>query len=523
MARINSNIPSLVAQKNLRQANENLSLRLERLSTGLRINKGADDPAGLIISERLRSEIEGIGQGIKNTERASNVIATAEGALAEVSDLLNSIKALVVEAANTGAFSLEEIRANQRAIDSAIDSITRISNTSSFAGLKLLNGELGYRLSGVDDSKILTTQINAANFLQRTDIQVDVEVVGSAQQGQLFLRTDFGSNPPFAGTGTDGILTSTVSIEIAGPEGVDVLTFVSGQDVNDIITAVNTRAAKTGVQAELAGGDVSSGVRFFTSDYGSGSLVSVKKLTGGEEFNTFKLPNNAAPSTLDWTVPATFVIGDEDQGKDIVALVNGALATGNGLTLSLRSSDLDVEFLLDETFATTVDPANAESFNITGGGALYQIGANVEAATEINIGIQSIAASRLGGSLLPNALGDNEVQFLQSLRTGEYNSLEASRNRQSFIGGSKILDRSIDEIATLRGRLGAFERNTLQTNVRSLQAGLENLTAAESIIRDADFAAETSELTRAQILTSSSTTVLATANAQAQNVLQLLG
>lgn len=523
MTRINSNIPSLVAQSNLRKANANLSVRLERLSTGVRINKGADDPAGLIISERLRSEIEGIGQGIKNTERASNVIATTEGSLAEVSDLLNSIKALVVEASNTGAFSLEEIQANQRAIDSAIDSITRISNTSSFAGLKLLNGELGYSLSGVDSAKILKTQVNGANFLQRTDIQVDVEVVGSAQQGQLFLRTDFSSNPPFNPPGVDGTLASTVSIEIAGPEGVDVLTFVSGQTVTDIINAVSSRSAKTGISAELAGGNASSGVRFFTTEYGADTVASVKKLSGGQQWQTYRLPNDAPPSTLDWTMAATYEAADEDAGKDVVALVNGALATGRGLELSLRSSDLDIEMLLDETFATTASSANADSFNITGGGALYQIGPNVEPATEINIGIQSVAASRLGGELLNNAAGNPEVQFLQSLRTGEYNSLQASRNRQSFIGASKILNKSIDEIATLRGRLGAFERNTLQTNVRSLQSSLENLTAAESVIRDADFAKETSELTRAQILASSTTTVLATANAQAQSVLQLLG
>ena len=96
MARINSNIPSLIAQSNLRRANDDLGVRLQRLSTGLRINRGADDPAGLIISERLRSEIEGISQGVKNSERASNVISTAEASLSEVSDLLNTIKALVV-------------------------------------------------------------------------------------------------------------------------------------------------------------------------------------------------------------------------------------------------------------------------------------------------------------------------------------------------------------------------------------------------------------------------------------------
>ena len=119
-----------------------MAVRLERLSTGLRINRGADDPAGLITSERLRSEIRGIDQAITNSQRASSVIAVAEGALIEVSDLLNSIKGLVVEAANTGGVSDEEIAANQLQVDSAIESITRIANSANFGGLKLLNGDL---------------------------------------------------------------------------------------------------------------------------------------------------------------------------------------------------------------------------------------------------------------------------------------------------------------------------------------------------------------------------------------------
>ena len=113
MARINTNVPSLVARANLSKSGTELETRLQRLSTGLRINRGADDPAGLIISERLKSDIQGNDQGIKNSDRASSVIATTEGALAEVSDLLGSIKSLIVEAANTGANSSEERSANQ--------------------------------------------------------------------------------------------------------------------------------------------------------------------------------------------------------------------------------------------------------------------------------------------------------------------------------------------------------------------------------------------------------------------------
>src|SRR5438132_3383138 len=110
MARINANVASLTAQRGLAQSQKTLSDTLQRLSTGLRINRGADDPAGLIASEGLRSEISGITQAIDNSQRASNVIATAEGALSEVASMLLNIKNLVVQAANTGAVSPDEIK-----------------------------------------------------------------------------------------------------------------------------------------------------------------------------------------------------------------------------------------------------------------------------------------------------------------------------------------------------------------------------------------------------------------------------
>ncbi|HNB59123.1 MAG TPA: flagellin, partial [Phycisphaerales bacterium] len=159
MARINSNISSLIARANLNRANQDLETRLQRLATGVKINRGADNPAGLIISERLRSEIAGANQAISNSQRASSVIATAEGSLSEVADLLNSIRGLVVEAANTGGLSDEERAANQLQIDSAIESITRISNTASFGGLKLLNGSLDYVLSGLQSNAISKAQV----------------------------------------------------------------------------------------------------------------------------------------------------------------------------------------------------------------------------------------------------------------------------------------------------------------------------------------------------------------------------
>src|SRR4029434_8095455 len=139
MARINTNVASLTAQRGLSRTQKQLNSTLQRLSSGLRINRGADDPAGLIASEGLRSEISGITQAIDNSQRASNVIATTERALGEVASLLLNIKDLIVEAANSGALSPDEVRANQLQVDSAVESITRISNTTTFPGLHFLN------------------------------------------------------------------------------------------------------------------------------------------------------------------------------------------------------------------------------------------------------------------------------------------------------------------------------------------------------------------------------------------------
>jgi len=520
MARINTNIASLVAQQNLGRANNNLQVRLQRLATGLRINRGADDPAGLIAADRLRAELRGVEQGVKNSERASNVIATTEAALAEVSDLLSSIKALVVEAANSGAFSPEEVEANQLQIDSAIESITRISNTASFAGLKLLNGELGYTLSGVDSSEVLKVNVNNAAFGTRSTIPVDIEVISSAQQAMIFQRTDFSSDPPFPAGGVDGVLTSTVTLEIAGPLGVQVLTFLSGQGVAEVVTAVNAISDATGIKAGLVNDLAASGLRFNSVEYGSDAFISITKLgNSGDFWGTSRLPNDAPESTLDWTTGSTFIAAQQDSGKDIAALVNGALATGRGLELGIKTSEVTLDLILAESFATTIS-GTPSSFNITGGGSLFQLGPRVNSSQQVSIGVQSVAASRIGGTVITDPdTAATEIQFLNSVKSGEQNSLASKK----FQNASMIIDTAIDEIASLRGRLGAFERNTIETNVRSLQAAIENITAAQSDIRDADFAVETSELTRAQILASSSTSILATANVQAQNVLQLLG
>src|SRR5580700_11057610 len=170
MSRINTNVAALIAQQGLATSQGQLSTALQRLSTGLRINTGADDPAGLIASEGLQAQIQGINAAIGNSQLASNVISTADGALGEVSSLLQNVEGLVVQAANSGAMSSDEINANQLEIDSAVSSITRISSNTSFAGLHLLDGSLDYVTSGVANSAITSLDISSANFGTATNV-----------------------------------------------------------------------------------------------------------------------------------------------------------------------------------------------------------------------------------------------------------------------------------------------------------------------------------------------------------------
>lgn len=475
MARINTNVASLTAQRGLQRSQKSMGSTLQRLSTGLRINRGADDPAGLIASEGLRSEISGINQAIDNSQRASNVISTAEGSLNEVASLLLNIKSLVVQAANTGALSPEEIQANQLQVDSAVQSITRIANTTTFAGLKLINGSLDYVTSGVSASAVTSLEISQANFGTRTSIPVQVDVITSAKTAELQFR--------------GSAIASGVTLEIAGNEGVQVLQFVAGTKTSAIAYAVNTISDATGVTSDyITASAATSGITFNSMGYGSRQFVSVTAQSGA--FGTVDSAGNAKTREV---------------GQDVAATVNGALTVGDGLNLKLNTSSLEMSMTIDEAFGI-----GQTAFSITGGGALFQLGAKVTSNQQVNVGIQSVAASKLG---------NKTVGFLNDVVTG---------GTATLVGGdaasaSKILETAIRQVAVLRGRLGAFEKNTLDTNINSLNIAMENVTASESSIRDADFAAETAALTRAQILTQAGTSVLATANTTPQQVLSLLG
>jgi flagellin len=475
MARINTNVGAIIANTNLAKSQKSLSTSLQRLSSGMRINSGADDPAGMIASETLRSEIQGITTAIDNSTRASNVISTADAALGEVSNLLVSIKGLVVQAANTGALSEDEIKANQLQVDSAVASITRISNSTSFAGLKLLDGSLGYITSGIATSALHDVEISNASFGLARSIPVVVNVIQSARTAGL----------RFAGSA----ITNSVSLEISGRQGVQVLQFTSSTKASAIAFAINRISDSTGVAAAMTSAtNASSGITFTSTGFGSKEFVSVKVLGNQANFATRALDGSLSQRTM---------------GRDAVASINGAQAIGDGLSLSLNTGSLSLSLNLDEAFGM-----GTKSFTVTGGGAMFQLGAQVQSNQQMNIAIGSVSASRLG-----NALDG----YLTDIITGGGADLTTDPAK-----ASRIIDRAINQVAGMRGRLGAFEKNTIQTNINSLQVSLENVTSSESSIRDTDFAAETSSLTRNQILVQAGTSVLAQANSTPQSVLSLL-
>jgi flagellin len=466
MSVINTNVNSLIAQRSLSQNNSNLNTALQRLSTGLQINSGADNPAGLIAGLSLQQEQTGINTAINNASLAGNVIGTAEGGLNEVSSLLTQLQGLIGQAANTGGLSASETAADQLQVDSILSTVNRISQGTTFEGLQLLNGNLSYTTSSVG-SAVTNLQVNSALVPGGGSVGVAVQVVASAKTAVL---TYTGGN----------ISGNTVTLQIAGNLGSTQLSFASGTSVSAIATSINGVKTSTGLSAQVSGGDL----RVNSTQYGSSQFASIQVIAG----------------TLKTAFSAT-----KDIGTDANVTINGAAADVNGLQVSYRDAGLDVSL----NIAANFDKPTSTTFYVTGGGANFQLGSQVNATNQASIGIQSVSTGDLG---------DSFNGYLSSIGSGGANDLSSD----NLSTAQNILDSAITQVSSLRGRLGAFETFTIGSTVSSLGVAYENVSAAESAIMDTNFASETSNLTRDQILSQAATTVLSQANQQPDQVLSLL-
>lgn len=488
MSRINQNIPSLLAQRVLYNQNMSLNKSLQRLSTGLRISRGADDPAGLIASENLRSEKAAINAAVTNAQRAEQVVNVAEGGLQEVSNLLIELQSLVSSTANEAGVSSDEKSANQMQIDSILETIDRIANSTSFQGSKLLNGNFDYTLEGVNESRLTDVTVNAAMLPNGGSRDVTVTTLSAAETAELYLSTHTG-NFTNAGNGE-------ITIEITGTKGTQQFTFASGTAQTDIISAINSFKEQLGVSA-VQNAVTNARIEICSLEYGDDEFIRVKTLN-----------NAGADIVLDAETGGTAAGEYQDNGLDAYMLINGTQAMSDGLTAHVASNGFDVSVTIGGNTAMNVANAS-ETFQITGGGAEFSLTPNADMAGRVSIGIGTITTGNLGSS---------SDGFLSDLKSGGKANVQSG----DVAAAQNVIDDAIKQVSNMRGRLGAFQKNVVGSMIRSLGVALENTSAAESQIRDTDFAAETASLTRAQILSQAATQALLLANAQPQQVLSLI-
>lgn len=323
MTRINTNVESLRGLHNVQKAQNQLSTSLTRLSTGLQINNGRDNPAGLLASEGLRLQITTIEQSIKNSNRANNVLGTADSALGEIGGLLNQVRGLVQEALNSGALSDDEIKANQQQIDQALSAINRISANTSFGGQKLIDGSKAFNTStsSADAAKLNDLQINEALFGTSSSIALNATILSAATKGEVRYN--------------NGALGSATTLEVAGSKGNQVLFLGGSSTVGNIRDAVNAVSDVTGVEATLRAGEI-VGASAGAAVAATRTATTVTAQNAVAAARTF----SAGGGQLTVTADTAGAAGNNIQVEFIVAGNNTALSAsqaGNLITVNLAT------------------------------------------------------------------------------------------------------------------------------------------------------------------------------------------
>ena len=501
--RINNNIAAINGHRNMLRNDANVSKSLEKLSSGLRINKAADDAAGLIISEQMRAQITGIDQAISNAETAVSMVQTAEGALDEMNTLLNKMRSLALHAANDGANDINQLIADQSELDNIIDSVNRIAENTQFGTKKILDGSLGFGASnssavssvhlGGDYTALLETGTAELGFhtLEIDTVATQTSLVISAGDASIITAGNLN-----AMSGSHEFQDS-FSISIGGA----TIAISSGTTKNQFLQQLNAAGDSVGFTASVTGAAGSGNVTVTSNYYGADITLNAQFVvgaSGGTALNFAETAGADAAGTLYIYTGATGIGGTAT--TDATQTITFA-ASGGGLRLVSTGGTI---INLTSAIATGVI---AGAIDGTAAGATFQIGANVGQTATVQL--ESVMASRLGAG------GSGIYASLDQLQG---NSLVSGNANEAL----RVIDSAIDDVTTIRGRLGAFQANTLETSISSLRVANENLTFAESTIRDVDFAEESAEFTKNNILVQASTAMLAQANQLPQNVLQLL-
>jgi flagellin len=492
---ITNNVASLNAQNSLERTNGMLSKSLERLSTGLKVNRGADGPAALVISEQQRAQIAGLRTAIDNTNKAVSLVQTGEGALNEMNRLLVKVRGLALDSANSGVNDANAQAANQAEITNALASMDRIATTTQFGTKKLLDGTAGFNATSA------STAVNGLNATADTAVGAyTITVDQSAQKGQVDATA----------TGTTRLSNATnlagdEQLTFAGAAGAGTVQLKAGMTNTQVRDAINTKTNETGVEASL---NATNGNLVLTAkNFGSNFTVqsNLAGAAGTTGLGTTLIDSNAGGALVTL------------QGRNLQVDISGPggytasniVANGNVVTISSGAADgLSFTAVPDSSNAAITDLVAAETatVNVQDGTLTFQIGANAGQTAELAF-----------NKVTTDALGQNtpNSQFA-NLRDIDVSTTQGSQDALA------VIDRAIDQVSTMRGDLGAFQANTLESTANNLRTTLENTIAAESIIRDTDFASEIANFTKFQTQIQAGTTVLGNANQLTQLVAGLL-
>ena len=492
---IANNVASLNAQHKLNTSSMSLAKSVERLASGFKINRGADGPAALVISEKQRAQIAGLNAAIANTEKAVSMVQTAEGALNEINSLLVKIRSLAIDSANTGVNDDDALAANQAEITNALETIDRIAANTQFGTKKLLDGTAGLNATS---SNAFLVDMNATSSTQQGIYTLSV--VQDGQKGQVATATSEAAGAHLSNT-TNLAQNETLTIN------AQAISLTTGMTNTQVVDAINAYQSVTDVEASLDG----AGKLVLTAkDFGAGNgFTAVSSLVdttvGSTGLGTTVLDTEAAPALhvakralnlqIDVTAPDASV-ASFDVASNVIASASGVSA---GLSFTVAASASDA--------AITSNAVHTSTLTVNDGSLTFQIGAN--AGQTASLSILKASSDALGVNVAGN-------QFA-NLKAIDVTSASGSQDSLS------VIDSAIDGITNLRGTLGAFQQNTLESTSNNLRATLENTINAESTIRDTDFAAEIANFTKQQVLTQAGTSVLASANQIPQLALSLLG
>ena len=459
---INHNISALNTYRQLSLNNSNAAKSIEKLSSGYRINRAGDDAAGLAISEKMRGQIRGLNMAAKNAQDGISLIQTAEGALNETHAILQKMRELAVQAANDTNTDVDRAEL-QKEIEQLIDEIDRIANTTEFNTKKLLNG-------GASVAADITPAESAeASFINIIGGSADTKVGAKVVVSDAKMATAASATVSLSSaTALDDDYTITIN-------GVS-FKFNNGDTIEEVIDTVNS--AGIGASAYL---DASGDLVFEADTVGSKSVLNINMTGSGS------LSLDDSDSGVIYGTDATVTVQSTDASVEFSY-------TAEGNVITIQSGDAKgLQFELVNAFSGTDSTLTLTVTN--NGGLNMHIGANENQSMYVSIGDMRVAALGVSGVDVTTAV-----------------------NAENAI---TTVNNAIEKVSTERARLGAYQ-NRLEHTINNLGASAENLTAAESRIRDVDMAKEMMEFTKNSILQQAAQAMLAQANQMPQGVLQLL-